>query len=139
MWTVEDMLEVKFNQKDDFLKIAETLTRVGIASKHEKTLFQSCHILHKQSKYYIVSFKELFALDGRPTNLSENDIARRNTIAVLLQQWGLLDIVDKEKSKLVVPVSQIKIIPYKEKSEWNIITKYNIGKKKTVDNTSQEE
>lgn len=129
MWTIEDMLEVKFKEKDDFLKIAETLTRVGIASKHEKVLSQSCHILHKQSKYYIVSFKELFALDGKPHNLTENDIARRNTIALLLQQWGLLEIVDPEKSKLTVPVSQIKIIPFKEKKEWTLTNKYNIGKK----------
>jgi hypothetical protein len=127
-WTQEQMLEVRLNEPDDFLKVRETLSRIGVASRKEKKLYQSCHILHKQGKYYIVHFKELFALDGKKTNLSENDIARRNTISNLLKDWGLVELVGDIGS--VAPLSQIKILPYKEKNEWILETKYNIGKKK---------
>jgi hypothetical protein len=127
---IDDLLEVRLKKEDDFLKIKETLTRIGVSSRKEKKLWQSCHILHKRSKYYIVHFKELFALDGLPTNLSDEDIARRNTIANLLDEWELLEIVDKEQSKEpVVSVSKIKILPYKEKEEWELCPKYHIGKK----------
>jgi len=122
------MLEVRLNEPDDFLKVRETLSRIGVASRREKKLYQSCHILHKQGKYYIVHFKELFALDGKKTNLSENDVARRNTSSNLLKDWGLVEIVGDIGS--VAPLSQIKILPYKEKNEWILETKYNIGKKK---------
>ena len=127
-WTQEQMLEVRLNEPDDFLKVRETLSRIGVASRREKKLYQSCHILHKQGKYYIVHFKELFALDGKKTNLSENDVARRNTISNLLKDWGLVEIVGDIGS--VAPLSQINILPYKEKNEWILETKYNIGKKK---------
>ena len=127
-WTQEQMLEVPLNEPDDFLKVRETLSRIGVASRREKKLYQSCHILHKQGKYYIVHFKELFALDGKKTNLSENDIARRNTISNLLCDWGLIKVVGNIKE--MAPLSQIKILPYKEKHEWILETKYNIGKKK---------
>ena len=127
-WTQEQMLEVTLNEPDDFLKVLETLSRIGVASRREKKLYQSCHILHKQGKYYIVHFKELFALDGKKTNLSENDIARRNTISNLLSDWGLIKIVGNIDD--TAPLSQIKILPYKEKNEWILETKYNIGKKK---------
>ena len=127
-WTQEQMLEVSLKEPDDFLKIRETLSRIGVASRKEKKLYQSCHILHKQGKYYIVHFKELFALDGKLTNLSENDIARRNTIANLLRDWGLVEVIGK--SEPVAPLSQIKIISFKEKDEWLLETKYNIGGKK---------
>ena len=127
-WSPEQMLEVTLKQPDDFLKIRETLSRIGVASRKDKTLFQSCHILHKQGKYFIVHFKELFALDGKDTNLSENDIARRNTIAKLLGDWGLVDI--KGSLEPIAPLSQIKIISFKEKDEWTLETKYNIGKKR---------
>ena len=127
-WTQEQMLEVRLNEPDDFLKVRETLSRIGVASRREKKLYQSCHILHKQGKYYIVHFKELFALDGKKTNLSENDIARRNTISNLLSDWGLIKIVGNIDDP--APLSQIKILPYKEKNEWILETKYNIGKKK---------
>ena len=127
-WTQEQMLEVSLKEPDDFLKIRETLSRIGVASRKERKLYQSCHILHKQGKYYIVHFKELFALDGKSTNLSENDIARRNTIANLLKDWGLVKILGK--SEPVAPLSQIKIISFKEKDEWELSTKYNIGKKR---------
>ena len=123
------MLEVRLNEPDDFLKVRETLSRIGVASRKDKTLFQSCHILHKQGKYYIVHFKELFALDGKDTNLSENDIARRNTIANLLSDWGLVDVVGTTKIE-AAPLSQIKVISFKEKGDWRLETKYNIGKKK---------
>jgi len=123
------MLEVRLNEPDDFLKVRETLSRIGVASRKDKTLFQSCHILHKQGKYYIVHFKELFALDGKDTNLSENDIARRNTITNLLTDWGLVDVVGTSKIE-AAPLSQIKVISFKEKGEWKLETKYNIGKKK---------
>ena len=128
-WSPEEMLEVRLNEPDDFLKVRETLSRIGVASRKDKTLFQSCHILHKQGKYYIVHFKELFALDGKDTNLSENDIARRNTIANLLADWGLVDVVGTTKIE-AAPLSQIKVISFKEKGDWKLETKYNIGKKK---------
>ena len=128
---LNDLVEIELEEQDDFLKIRETLTRVGVASRKNQTLFQSCHILHKKGKYYIVHFKELFALDGKPTNLTENDIARRNTIANLLAEWGLLSLTDVEKSKSPsVTLSQIKIIPFKDKIEWTLESKYNIGKRK---------
>ena len=126
--TQEHMLEVVLKEPDDFLKIRETLSRIGVASRKERKLYQSCHILHKQGKYYIVHFKELFALDGKNTNLSENDIARRNTIAKLLGDWGLVEI--KGTTEPAAPLSQIKIISFKEKDEWTLETKYNIGKKR---------
>tara|TARA_Y100000034_G_scaffold98723_1_gene121049 strand:- start:2942 stop:3316 length:375 start_codon:yes stop_codon:yes gene_type:complete len=122
------MLEVGLNEPDDFLKVRETLSRIGVASRKERTLYQSCHILHKQGRYYIVHFKELFALDGKKTNLSENDIARRNTIANLLKDWGLVNILGEVTD--VAPLSQIKVLSFKEKGEWTLETKYNIGKKK---------
>ena len=127
-WSQEKMLEVSLKEPDDFLKIRETLSRIGVASRKERKLYQSCHILHKQGRYYIVHFKELFALDGKETNLSENDIARRNTIANLLRDWGLVEVVSN--SELIAPLSQIKIISFKEKDEWILETKYNIGKKR---------
>jgi hypothetical protein len=132
--SVENMIEVKLRSAEDFLKIRETLTRIGVASRRDKVLFQSCHILHKQGRYYIVHFKELFALDGKPTNFSEEDIARRNTITNLLAEWDLIDIVDAEKTKEpAAPLNQIKILAHKEKNDWKLEAKYNIGKKKTVE------
>ena len=128
-WSASDMLEVTISQPDDFLKIRETLTRIGVASRKDKTLYQSCHILHKQGKYYITHFKELFALDGKKSTLVENDIQRRNTIALLLQDWSLVGIVDTKKVEEKAPLSQIKVLPFKEKSEWSLTAKYNIGKK----------
>ena len=128
-WSPESMLEVTIKQPDDFLKIRETLTRIGVASRKDKTLYQSCHILHKQGKYYITHFKELFALDGKKSTLVENDIQRRNTISILLQDWSLIDILDKSKVENKAPLSQIKVLPFKEKGEWNLLAKYNIGKK----------
>ena len=127
-WSQEQMLEVGLKEPDDFLKIRETLSRIGVASRKEKKLYQSCHILHKQGRYYIVHFKELFALDGKQTNLSDNDIARRNTIANLLNDWGLFEIMSNAEP--IAPLSQIKIISFKEKGEWVLETKYNIGKKR---------
>ena len=127
-WTQEQMLEVGLKEPDDFLKVRETLSRIGVASRKERKLYQSCHILHKQGRYYIVHFKELFALDGKKTNLSENDIARRNTIANLLKDWGLINILGEVTD--VAPLSQIKVLSFSEKSEWTLETKYNIGKKK---------
>ena len=127
-WSQEKMLEVSLKEPDDFLKIRETLSRIGVASRKERKLYQSCHILHKQGRYFIVHFKELFALDGKETNLSENDIARRNTIANLLRDWGLVEVIGN--SELIAPLSQIKIISFKEKDEWILETKYNIGKKR---------
>ena len=129
LWKPDQMLEVGLKEPDDFLKVRETLSRIGVASRKNKTLFQSCHILHKQGKYYIVHFKELFALDGKDTNISENDIARRNTIANLLTDWGLVKVI-KESNVEAAPLSQIKVISFKEKNEWSLETKYNIGKKK---------
>ena len=127
-WTQEQMLEVGLKEPDDFLKVRETLSRIGVASRKERKLYQSCHILHKQGRYYIVHFKELFALDGKETNLSENDIARRNTVANLLKEWGLVDVLGNSEN--VAPLSQIKVLSYREKDEWTLETKYNIGKKK---------
>ena len=123
-------IEVTLNEQDDFLKVRETLTRIGVSSRKEKVLYQSCHILHKQGKYYITHFKELFALDGKPSNISENDIQRRNAIANLLEEWGLVTILNKELMKdNIAPLHQVKIISFKEKNDWQLITKYNIGKK----------
>ena len=127
-WTQEQMLEVTLKEPDDFLKVRETLSRIGVASRKERTLYQSCHILHKQGRYFIVHFKELFALDGKDTNLSENDIARRNTSANLLNDWGLIEV--KGNIEPMAPLSQIKILSFREKDEWTLETKYNIGKKK---------
>ena len=129
-WSQEDMLEVRLREPDDFLKIRETLSRIGVASRKERKLYQSCHILHKHGRYYIVHFKELFALDGKETNLSDNDIARRNTITKLLKDWELVEVVGELND--LAPLSQIKIISFKEKDEWNLETKYNIGKKREV-------
>ena len=126
-WTPDLMLEVTLNEADDFLKVRETLSRIGVASRKERKLYQSCHILHKQGRYFIVHFKELFALDGKPTNISINDLERRNTIAGLLSDWELVEILGNNESK--APLSQIKVLSYKEKDEWILETKYNIGKK----------
>ena len=128
-WTQEQLLEVGLNEPDDFLKVRETLSRIGVASRKEKKLYQSCHILHKQGRYYIVHFKELFALDVKRTNISTNDLSRRNTIANLLQDWGLIQIMSESPYE-AAPLSQIKILTYKEKNEWLLETKYNIGKKR---------
>jgi hypothetical protein len=129
--SINELIEVQLSEKDDFLKVRETLTRIGIASKKEPKLFQSCHILHKQGHYYVVHFKELFALDGKPTNFSEEDIGRRNTIANLLSEWGLVKLVNPEKSsKPLTPINLIKIIAFKDKDKWELVTKYNIGKPK---------
>ena len=129
---VEALVEIRLKQPDDFLKVNEPLTRIGVASKKDKTLYQSCHILHKQSRYYIVHFKELFMLDGKPSNFSDNDAARRNTIVNLLAEWDLVQIVDNDKVKEnIVPINQLKIISFKEKDEWNLVAKYNIGNKKS--------
>ncbi len=128
-WSPTQMLEVVLKEPDDFLKVRETLSRIGVASRKDRTLFQSCHILHKQGKYYLVHFKELFALDGKKTNLSENDLARRNCIAKLLSDWGLVNVIGTSNIE-PAPLSQIKIISYKDKGSWKLETKYNIGKKK---------
>ena len=127
VWSSSDMLEISLNEPDDFLKVRETLTRIGVASRKENKLFQSCHILHKQGRYFIVHFKELFLLDGKKSNLELSDIQRRNTIAVLLSDWGLIRIIDKEKAKDCAPLRQIKIIGFKEKGDWELCPKYNIG------------
>jgi len=127
-WTPDLMLEVKLNESDDFLKVRETLSRIGVASRKEKKLYQSCHILHKQGRYFIVHFKELFALDGKPANISINDIERRNTIAKLLADWELVELIGKSEPQ--APLSQIKVLSYREKDEWILETKYNIGKKR---------
>jgi hypothetical protein len=129
-WTPDSMLEVTLPEPDNFLKVRETLTRIGIASRKDKKLFQSCHILHKQGRYYIVHFKELFALDGKESNITANDVERRNTIAGLLQDWGLLKILDVTKADPKASLSQIKVVSHKEKEEWELVPKYNIGKKK---------
>ena len=129
-WTTESMIEVGLSEPDDFLKVRETLTRIGVASRKEKKLYQSCHILHKQGKYYIVHFKELFALDGKKANLSLNDVQRRNRIVQLLGDWGLVSINSRESIADVAPLSQIKVLSYKEKGDWTLESKYNIGKKK---------
>jgi len=130
-WSPDIMVEVSLKQPDDFLKVRETLTRIGVASSKEKKLFQSCHILHKKGKYYIVHFKELFALDGKHANLTSNDVERRNRITKLLSDWGLVDVVDEELGELA-PLNQIKVISYKDKGEWILESKYNIGKKRQV-------
>jgi hypothetical protein len=128
-WSPDIMLEVTLNEPDDFLKVRETLTRIGVASRKDKKLYQSCHILHKQGRYFIVHFKELFLLDGKKANLEESDIARRNTIATLMSDWGLVTIDNLEKVQPLSPLRQIKIISYKEKDQWELCPKYNIGKK----------
>jgi hypothetical protein len=131
MSVVDSLVEVSLLEQEDFLKIKETLTRIGVASKKDNTLYQSCHILHKQGKYYIVHFKELFMLDGKPSNFSEDDMSRRNTIATLLEQWGLLKVIRPEYiAELMAPISQIKIISHKEKDDWELVAKYNIGRRK---------
>ena len=126
-WNPNDMLEVSLNEPDDFLKIRETLTRIGVASRKDNKLYQSCHILHKQGRYFIVHFKELFLLDGKKSNLEENDVARRNTIATLMSDWGLLSIDNKDNAQPVAPLRQIKIISFKDKDQWELCPKYNIG------------
>jgi len=131
MIEIDELVEVTLNEQDDFLKIRETLTRIGVASKKDKTLYQSCHILHKRGKYYLVHFKELFALDGKPTDITDNDLARRNAIVNLLEDWGLLKVVNKKQTEVPEPIflSQVKILSHKEKNEWQLVPKYNIGKK----------
>ena len=130
MTILESLIEVKLGHEEDFLKVKETLTRIGVASRKDQTLYQSCHILHKQGKYYIVHFKELFALDGKPASITEEDIGRRNAIANLLAEWGLVTLVDANKSKdPVLPITMIKILPFKEKDSWQLVAKYNIGRK----------
>lgn len=128
-WTPDSMLEVTLPEPDNFLKVKETLTRIGIASRKERKLYQSCHILHKQGRYFVVHFKELFALDGKESNLTNNDIERRNTVAVLLQDWGLLKVVNSVDAEPQASLSQIKVLSFKEKDEWELVPKYNIGKK----------
>jgi len=129
-WSADQMIEVTLNEPDDFLKVRETLTRIGVASRKEKKIYQSCHILHKQGRYYIVHFKELFALDGKHANLTVNDVQRRNRIIQLLCDWGLVTVLSPEKVTDIAPLNQIKVLSYKEKNEWILETKYNIGKKK---------
>jgi len=131
-WKQTDMVEVVLGEPDDFLKVRETLTRIGVASRKEKKIYQSCHILHKQGKYYIVHFKELFALDGKKTNLSLNDVQRRNRIIQLLSDWGLVGVVDASKIEDLAPLNQIKVLSFREKGEWTLESKYNIGRKKTT-------
>ena len=128
-WSPTSMLEITLSEPDDFLKVRETLTRIGVASRKDKKLFLSCHILHKQGRYFIVHFKELFLLDGKKANLEENDVARRNTITTLMSDWGLVEIQNTEEAKLLAPLRQIKIIPFKEKDQWELCPKYNIGNK----------
>ena len=128
-WTPSSMLEITLNEPDDFLKVRETLTRIGVASRKDNKLFQSCHILHKQGRYFIVHFKELFLLDGKKSNLEENDIARRNTIAQLMSDWGLISVYSNKSLEPLAPLRQIKIIPFKEKNNWELCPKYNIGNK----------
>ena len=135
-WAPDQMVEVTLNEPDDFLKVRETLTRIGVASRKEKKIYQSCHILHKQGRYYVVHFKELFALDGKHANLTVNDVQRRNRIAQLLSDWGLIGIVDADRIQDIAPLNQIKVLSYKDKGDWILETKYNIGsKKKKVDDT----
>ena len=129
-WTQNDMLEISLKEPDDFLKVRETLSRIGVASRKEKKIYQSCHILHKQGRYFIVHFKELFALDGKHANLTQNDVQRRNRIVQLLADWGLITVVDASKIQDIAPLNQIKVLSYKDKSEWILETKYNIGSKK---------
>ena len=132
-WSIDQMIEVTLNEPDDFLKVRETLTRIGVASRKEKKIYQSCHILHKQGRYYIVHFKELFALDGKRANLTQNDVQRRNRIIQLLTDWGLIRVVNESKITDIAPLNQIKVLAYKEKHEWILETKYNIGKKKKTE------
>jgi|TARA_R100000030_G_scaffold43987_1_gene33232 hypothetical protein len=132
-WSPDQMVEVTLNEPDDFLKVRETLTRIGVASRKEKKIYQSCHILHKQGRYYIVHFKELFALDGKHANLTLNDVQRRNRIINLLSDWGLISIVSPERTSDVAPLNQIKVLSYKDKGDWTLETKYNIGKKKKAE------
>ena len=132
-WSADQMIEVTLNEPDDFLKVRETLTRIGVASRKEKKIYQSCHILHKQGRYYIVHFKELFALDGKRANLTQNDVQRRNRIIQLLCDWGLVTVINIEKITDIAPLNQIKVLAYKEKGDWVLETKYNIGKKKKVE------
>ena len=132
-WSADQMIEVRLNEPDDFLKVRETLTRIGVASRKEKKIYQSCHILHKQGRYYIVHFKELFALDGKRANLTQNDVQRRNRIIQLLCDWGLVTVINIEKVTDIAPLNQIKVLAYKEKGDWVLETKYNIGKKKKVE------
>ena len=134
-WSQDKMIEVKLNEPDDFLKVRETLTRIGVASRKEKKLYQSCHILHKQGKYFIVHFKELFALDGKFANLTINDVQRRNRITRLLSDWGLISILKEESIQDIAPLNQIKVLHYKDKNEWKLEQKYNIGKKNKVEET----
>jgi hypothetical protein len=134
-WSADQMIEVTLNEPDDFLKVRETLTRIGVASRKEKKIYQSCHILHKQGRYYIVHFKELFALDGKHANLTVNDVQRRNRIIQLLCDWGLVTVIEPERVTDIAPLNQIKVLAYKEKNEWVLETKYNIGKKKKVEET----
>ncbi len=136
-WSPESMLEITLAQPDDFLKVRETLSRVGVASRKDKTLYQSCHILHKQGKYYIVHFKELFALDGKDSTITQNDIERRNTIAQLLSDWGLIAIINTAVAEKKAPLSQIKVLAFKEKGEWDLQAKYNIGKKAETETTTE--
>ena len=131
-WQQSDMVEIALNQPDDFLKVRETLTRIGVASRKERKIYQSCHILHKQGRYYIVHFKELFALDGKATNFSLNDMQRRNRIIQLLSDWGLITVLYPEKIENVAPLNQIKVLSFREKDEWTLESKYNIGKKKQL-------
>ena len=129
-WSADQMIEVTLNEPDDFLKVRETLTRIGVASRKEKKIYQSCHILHKQGRYFIVHFKELFALDGKHANLTQNDVQRRNRIIQLLSDWGLISVISPDNITDIAPLNQIKVLAYKEKNEWILETKYNIGKKK---------
>tara|TARA_B100001559_G_C16230082_1_gene497441 strand:+ start:234 stop:665 length:432 start_codon:yes stop_codon:yes gene_type:complete len=135
-WSTDQMVEITLNEPDDFLKVRETLTRIGVASRKEKKIYQSCHILHKQGRYYIVHFKELFALDGKHANLTQNDVQRRNRIIQLLSDWGLITIMNVSKITDIAPLNQIKVLAYKEKHEWILETKYNIGKKKKPEEKS---
>ena len=134
-WSSDQMIEVTLNEPDDFLKVRETLTRIGVASRKEKKISQSCHILHKQGRYFIVHFKELFALDGKHANLTQNDVQRRNRIIQLLSDWGLITVLNKSYIVDIAPLNQIKVLAYKEKNDWILETKYNIGKKKKVEET----
>ena len=131
-WSQDQMIEVTLNEPDDFLKVRETLTRIGVASRKEKKIYQSCHILHKQGRYYIVHFKELFALDGKSANLSINDVQRRNRIITLLSDWGLVNVISSDLVEDIAPLNQIKVISFREKADWKLETKYNIGKRKTT-------
>ena len=134
-WSADQMIEVTLGEPDDFLKVRETLTRIGVASRKEKKIYQSCHILHKQGRYFIVHFKELFALDGKHANLTQNDVQRRNRIIQLLCDWGLITVLNADKITDIAPLNQIKVLAYKEKNDWILETKYNIGKKKKVEET----